>query len=142
MMQAVQVIIERLKSHPEEFFGDFDKHLGRTPKFIDITEKIDDLLTDKDKQYVHRLWYLEPEEKQALIAAYKEARRARFEASVFHTLLTAPTAVDLAVERMNTSGKRLMQGPSKIIAPQNIINESLELLNKEFDKQYAKNSNP
>jgi hypothetical protein len=141
MMQAVQVIIERLKSHPEEFFGDFDKHLGRTPKFIDITEKIDDLLTDKDKQYVHRLWYLEPEEKQALIAAYKEARRARFEANVFHTLLTVQEP-DLAMERMTPSGKRLMQGPSKIIAPQNIINESIALLTSELDKQYAKNSNP
>ena len=126
MMQSVQVIIERLKSHPEDFFGDFEKHLGRTPKFIDITEKIDDLLADKDKQYVHRLWYLEPEEKEALIAAYKEARRARFEASVFHTLLTKPEERELSMERMTPSGKRLMAG--QII--------------KEFEEEYAKNRNP
>jgi predicted Zn-dependent protease len=146
MMQSVQVIIERLKTHPEDFFGDFEKHLGRTPKFIDITEKIDDLLTDKDKQYVHRLWYLEPEEKEALIAAYKEARRARFEANVFHTLLTKQEPDDDTVkfntkDRYSLDGKRLMQGPSSIIAPQKIINESLELLNREFDAQYAKNRN-
>jgi hypothetical protein len=136
MMQAVQVIIERLKTNPEEFFGDFDKHLGRTPKFIDITEKIDDLLTDKDKQYVHRLWYLEPEEKEALIAAYKEARRARFEASVFHTLLTNDES------RYDINMDRLYKTPSKIIAPQNMLAKAQQILEQEFDKQYAKNSNP
>jgi len=113
MMQSVQVIIERLKSHPEEFFGDIDEmtKLGMSrPKFYDITDKLDNLLTENQDGQVHRLWYLEPEEKDALLTAYKEARRVRFEAKVFHTLLTAPTAVDLAVERMSPSGKRLMQG--------------------------------
>ena len=152
MMQSVQVIIERLKSHPEDFFGDFEKHLGRTPKFIDITEKIDDLLTEKDKQYVHRLWYLEPEEKEALIAAYKEARRARFEANVFHTLLTAKepeetnTVTYKAQGRYHPhTGKALMQGPTTMIAPQNMLKAATEILNKEFDKEfdkeYAKNRN-
>jgi hypothetical protein len=92
MMQAVQVIIERLKSHPEEFFGDLDgeRLIGRySPRFDDIREKLDDLLIEKpDVGHVHRLWYLEPEEKAALLAAYKEARRARFEARTFHQLLT------------------------------------------------------
>jgi hypothetical protein len=151
MMQSVQVIIERLKSHPEDFFGDFEKHLGRTPKFIDITEKIDDLLTDKDKQYVHRLWYLEPEEKEALIAAYKEARRARFEANVFHTLLTKPEEPDLAMERMDASGKRLMQGwqglmqgsqePNKMVVPKNMLAAATKILRDEADKAHAKNRN-
>ena len=150
MMQSVQVIIERLKSHPEDFFGDFEKHLGRTPKFMDITEKIDDLLTEKDKQYVHRLWYLEPEEKEALIAAYKEARRARFEANVFHTLLTAQepeersTVTYKAQGRYHPhTGKALMQGaqePTTMLVPKNMVQQAREILEKEFDKQYAKNS--
>ena len=137
MMQSVQVIIERLKSHPEDFFGDADSR-GRVPKFVDITEKIDDLLADKDKQYVHRLWYLEPEEKEALIAAYKEARRARFEAQVFHTLLTKPeesqydTNIDLALTT---------KGTGKMVVPQNMLAAATKILNKEFDKQYAKNRN-
>ena len=147
MMQSVQVIIERLKSHPEDFFGDAD-HRGRIPKFVDITEKIDDLLADKDKQYVHRLWYLEPEEKEALIAAYKEARRARFEAQVFHTLLTAQdpeersTLTYKAKGRYHPhTGKALMEGPTTMIAPQNMLRQATEILSKEFDKQYAKNRN-
>jgi hypothetical protein len=148
MMQSVQVIIERLKSHPEDFFGDMEGRLiGRhAPKFNDVREKLDDLLSEKT-EHPHRLWYLNEDEKAALLAAYKEARRARFEAKVFHILLTAPTAVDLAVERMDTSGKRLMQGwqgqvPSGIVAPQNMINAATKILRDEMDKQHAKNRNP
>ena len=144
MMQSVQVIIERLKSHPEDFFGDMEGRLiGRhAPKFNDIREKLDNLLTDPQDGSVYRLWYLNEDEKLALLEAYKQARRERFEAKVFHTLLTAPTAVDLAVERMDTSGKRLMQGPSSIIAPQNMINAATKILRDEMDKQHAENRNP
>ena len=152
MMQSVQVIIERLKSHPEDFFGDKQSdrrtYSGSFPKFQDITEKLDDLLIDKkDVGHIHRLWYLEPEEKEALLAAYKEARRARFEANVFHTLL-APQEEDpgtvtyKTAGRYNTQGKQLMQGPSTLITSQQLATESLALLNKEFDKEYAKNRNP
>ena len=89
-MQSVQLIIERLKTNPEDFFGD-ESIRNRIPKFRYITDKLDDLLIDKkDVGHIHRLWYLEPEEKAALLDAYKEARRARFEANVFHTLLTTP----------------------------------------------------
>jgi len=158
MMQSVQVIIERLKSHPEDFFGDKQSdrrtYSGSFPKFQDITEKLDDLLIDKkDVGHIHRLWYLEPEEKEALLAAYKEARRARFEANVFHTLLTAQEPdpqYDINMDRMTPSGKRLMQGgamwqgavPSKISAPQNMLKQTKQILDKEFDKEYAKNRNP
>jgi hypothetical protein len=144
MMQAVQVIIERLKTNPEEFFGDLDgeRLIGRySPRFDDIREKLDDLLIEKpDAGHVHRLWYLEPEEKAALLAAYKEARRARFEARTFHQLLTRQEKEERSTVTYKAQGR--YSSSSNIIAPQKIINESLELLNKEFDKQYAKNSDP
>jgi hypothetical protein len=147
MMQSVQVIIERLKSHPEDFFGDMEGRLiGRhAPKFNDVREKLDNLLTEPQDGHTHRLWYLNEDEKLALLEAYKQARRERFEAKVFHTLLTAPTAVDLAVERMDTSGKRLMQGsqePNKMVVPKNMLAAATKILSDEFDKQYAKNRNP
>ena len=120
MMQSVQVIIERLKSNPEDFFGDMEGRLiGRhAPKFNTIREKLDDLLVERpDVGHIHRLWYLEPEEKEALLAAYKEARRARFEAKVFHTLLTKQESEEnygasLAVRSHPMSGKIMMQGSS------------------------------
>jgi hypothetical protein len=120
MMQSVQVIIERLKTNPEDFFGDLEGRLiGRhAPKFNTVREKLDDLLVEKpDVGHIHRLWYLEPEEKEALLAAYKEARRARFEAKVFHTLLTKQESEEnygasLAVRSHPMSGKIMMQGAS------------------------------
>jgi hypothetical protein len=155
MMQSVQVIIERLKSHPEDFFGDLEERRGLSlpyAKFYDLTDKLENLLTENQDGQVHRLWFLEPEEKEALLAAYKEALRARFEAKTFHTLLTVQepeersTVTYRATNRYDPhTGKALMQGGavgSSIITPQKIINESLELLNKEFDRQHAKNSNP
>ena len=148
MMQSVQVIIERLKSNPEDFFGDIEEmaKLGMSrPKFYDITDKLDNLLTDMQDGHVHRLWYLEPEEKEALLAAYKEARRARFEAKVFHTLLTkSEEQVNTVTMRTQNryhphTGKALMAGPNTMVVPQNMLKQATEILNKEFDKEYAKN---
>jgi hypothetical protein len=94
------------------------------------------------------LWYLNEDEKAALLEAYKQARRERFEAKVFHTLLTAPTAVDLAVERMDTSGKRLMQGwtdpraAGAQVQTQNMLGAEIsKRIRDEFTKQYDKNRN-
>ena len=146
MMQSVQVIIERLKSHPEDFFVDAD-HRGRMPKFQGIAEKLDDLLSHKQEGFIHRLWFLSDDEKEALLDAYKEARRARFEAQVFHTLLTKPEEPTMSTVTYNTKdrysldGKRLMQGPTTMIAPQNMLAEATKILSDEFDKQYAKNRN-
>ena len=147
MMQSVQVIIERLKSHPEDFFGD-DGPRGRIPRFRNILDKLDNLLTENQDGQVHRLWFLEPEEKAALIEAYKEARRARFEAQVFHDLLTPVEEQELsavtykATNRYNPhTGKPLMQGSSSIITTQNMLTDATKILSDEFDKQYAKNRN-
>jgi hypothetical protein len=143
MMQSVQVIIERLKTHPEDFFGDAD-HRGRMPKFQGIAEKLDDLLAHKQEGFIHRLWFLEPEEKAALIEAYKEARRTRFEAQVFHDLLSPQEELNVATRRHPVTGKYMMPTGAVsggIIAPQNMLKQAKEILDKEFDKQYAKNRN-
>ena len=96
MMVAVQVLIERLASHPEDFLGDVDApHIMRSPKFADIVEKLDDLLAGDDRQVksknFHRLWFLNEDETTALLDAYKEARRVRFEAKIFHILMSPET---------------------------------------------------
>jgi len=136
MMQAVQVIIERLKTNPEDFFGDAD-HRGRIPKFQGIAEKLDDLLSHKQEGFIHRLWYLNEDEKEALIEAYKEARRARFEAQVFHDLLTPQEERELnvATRQHPVTGKYMMSTGATSGAA--ITSQSIE----EFDKQYAKTRN-
>ena len=137
MMQSVQVIIERLKTNPEDFFGDAD-HRGRIPKFSSILDKLDNLLTENQDGQVHRLWFLEPEEKAALVEAYKEARRVRFEAQVFHDLLSPQDIPEVkSGERRGLDGRKLMQGwtdPRAAGAQVQII--------KDEEKVYAKNRNP
>ena len=145
MMQSVQVIIERLKSHPEDFFGDAD-YRGRMPKFQGIAEKLDDLLSHKQEGFIHRLWFLNEDEKTALLEAYKEARRARFEAQVFHDLLSPQEETNTVTYKSQGryhphTGKPLMAGPTTMIAPQNMLAEATKILSDEFDKQYAKNRN-
>jgi hypothetical protein len=84
-----------------------------------IINKLDNLLTENQDGQVHRLWYLEPEEKEALLAAYKEARRARFEAKVFNTLLSKQEPEERSTVVYKTenryhphTGQQLMQGAS------------------------------
>ena len=156
MMQSVQVIIERLKTNPEDFFGDADSR-GRMPKFQGVAEKLDDLLAHKQEGFIHRLWFLEPEEKEALIAAYKEARRARFEAQVFHDLLSPQEenyGVSLAVRSHPQSGKIMMQGTGSVnsglggsalwqgAVPKQEGAKIVDHINKAFEEEYAKNRNP
>ena len=142
MMQSVQVIIERLKTNPEDFFGDMEGRLTtrHAPKFDTIREKLDDLLLEKT-EHPHRLWYLNEDEKLALLEAYKQARRERFEAKVFHTLLTKPEEPELAMERMDASGKRLMQGAMWGGAvPKAEGANIVDHINQEFLKEYAKSN--
>ena len=145
MMQSVQVIIERLKSHPEDFFGDLNDGRPQHVKFGELASKLDDLLTVKRDGDIHRLWYLEPEEKAALLAAYKQARRERFEAKVFHTLLTkpeeAPNTTTYTANLAKSMANTKHQTVSSIVAPQNMLAEATKILSDEFDKQYAKNRN-
>ena len=140
MMQSVQVIIERLKTNPEDFFGDADSR-GRIPKFSSILDKLDNLLTETQDGHVHRLWFLEPEEKAALIEAYKEARRTRFEAQVFHDLLSPQEELNVATRQHPRTGKTLMQGSSSAVTSQSMVEQTTKLIREEFDKQYAKNRN-
>jgi hypothetical protein len=145
MMQSVQVIIERLKSHPEDFFGDMEDRLvvRHAPKFNDIREKLDNLLTDPQDGSVYRLWYLNEDEKLALLEAYKEARRERFEAKVFHTLLTTPEPQETSTATYRqhpVTGKGMMQGAA--ITSRSLTKQITGLSKDEFDKEYAKISNP
>jgi hypothetical protein len=114
------------------------------PKFQGIAEKLDDLLAHKQEGFIYRLWFLEPEEKAALIEAYKEARRARFEAQVFHDLLSPQEELNVATRQHPRTGKTLMQGwqgaVSKLSKEEGA--KIVDRINKEFGKEYAENRNP
>lgn len=115
MTNAVQILIERLKTHPEEFFGEVgnSRSLAQwgSPKFAGIERHLNALVGGPDgmireKDRAHPYWFLEPEELSALTAAYKEAARARFDAEIVHTLL-APEPEPVQYRegmRIDTSG--------------------------------------
>ena len=110
MMQAVHILIERMKTNPEDFFGDADApHLMRSPKFGDITEKLDDLLAGDDgkvkSKSFHRLWFLSADEQTALLDAYKEARRVRFEAQIIHRLFASPDEQEQETMKYKSQGR-------------------------------------
>ena len=137
MMQSVQVIIERLKTNPEDFFGDLNDGRPQNVKFGELASKLDDLLTVKRDGEIHRLWYLNEDEKAALLKAYKETRRARFEAKIFHQLLSPQDIPEVkSSERRGLDGRKLMQGwtdPRAMGAQVQTI--------KDEEKVYAKNRN-
>jgi predicted Zn-dependent protease len=150
MMQSVQVIIERLKTNPEDFFGEIaPKRVSRVPpKFEEMTQKLDDLIAEKNVGHIHRLWFLNEDEKDALIEAYKEARRARFEAKTFHELLSPqdiPEEQELNVttRRHPVTGKYMMPTGTNSggITAQSMVEQTTKILRNEFDKAYAKNRN-
>ena len=150
MMQSVQVIIERLKSHPEDFFGDLNDGRPQHVRFGELTSKLDDLLTAKRDGEIHRLWYLNEDEKAALLEAYKETRRARFEAKIFHQLLSPQDIpekreLNVTTRQHPVTGKYMMPTGATngaIIAPQNMIKAATKILRDEMDKQHAENRNP
>jgi hypothetical protein len=146
-MQSVQVIIERLKTNPEDFFGEIaPKRVSRVPpKFEEMTQKLDDLIAEKNVGHIHRLWFLNEDEKDALIEAYKEARRARFEAKTFHELLSPqdiPEEQELnVITRRHPATGKYMMPTGGIVAPASMVEQTTKILRDEFDKAYAKNRN-
>ena len=131
MMQAVQVLIERMKSHPEDFFDGIVDHNQslRSPKFHDITQKLDDLLASGDglgkpKTY-HRLWFLNEEETTALLDAYKEARRSRFEAKIYHTLMSPETEQEQEMLKYKAQGRYAQNLASSMQNTKNAITGTL-----------------
>lgn len=100
---GVQILIDQLKTNPEEFFGpvgfEADGYLLKgtpRPKFSTWKSIIeDDLLDAQDdnlrvKTHRRYSWFLTDAEKTALVGAYREARRQRFDAEIIADLHAKP----------------------------------------------------
>lgn len=127
-MNAVQILVERLKTHPEEFFGEVRESRAFRPmekyeaKFRNEALQIERHIIgakDKDDSSYDAYWFLTQEEKDALCVAYTEARRARFEADIIHNLLVQP---EPEPERKNV----------QLLTPSSIANQALRIMEDEF----------
>lgn len=88
MLEAVSIIINRLESHPEDFFGEInEKGLRTNPRFHRVRSDLEMLFARYGDDERPRFWYLTDEEKLALREAYTKACRERFQAETLHTLL-------------------------------------------------------
>ena len=92
---GVEILIARLASHPEEFFGpvleDRSFHPKESPKFSLWTAIIEDDIalarrSDVARPATRHTWFLTEDEKAALSDAYRQACRLRFDSEVVAAL--------------------------------------------------------
>jgi hypothetical protein len=136
---GVKMLIERMQNNPEDF-----EYGGSMTGYSNTMEDI--LRNPKDHQ---PLWFLSDAEKKALVNAYKEMHKTRFTAGVVQSILAPEPQYDINMDRPYQTAMRLdssgnlgigTQKPSKIITPKYMMQQAEKLLEKEFEKEYAKNS--
>ena len=116
MLTGVEILLERMKTNPEEFIE------GGLSKWSRVIESAWSILTE--------------EEQTALKAGVDNAKREHFNGEVMRVLAQGHDGERLGVEDY------MAKKPSKIIAPQNMIAQATQILNNEFDKAYAKTKTP
>jgi hypothetical protein len=84
---GVKILLERMKSNPEDFeLLDYDSSLMHSVKgrFYDFAQAVEGVVlgkTDKDRPWKDWQYFTE-EERQALIAGFKEMKRAKFDKGI------------------------------------------------------------
>jgi hypothetical protein len=119
MLAGVEILLERMKTNPEEFVE------GGYSKWSRVMGDGWDIFTE--------------EERTALQNAHKEAKRDHFNGEVMRVLAgDVEETTDTEDERLY-KGKRLMQGTSPSILTANTLHKQIkDTLEKQFDKAYAK----
>jgi hypothetical protein len=110
MLTGVEILLERMKTNPEEFIeGEFSKW----------------------SRVINGGWEVfTEEERTAIQSAMNEAKRDHFNGEVMRVLAQGHA------DQFRTEENYLVR-PSKIIAPQNMIAQATQILNNEFDRAYA-----
>ena len=109
MLTGVEILLERMKTNPEEFIE------GGYSKWSRVIDGSWSILTE--------------EEQTALKAGVDNAKREHFNGEVMRVLAQGHDGERLGVEDY-------MVKPSKIVAPQNMALQATKLLRDEMDKQY------
>jgi hypothetical protein len=122
---GVQMLLARMKNNPEDF-----EYEGKLYGYRNTMEEV------LNAPPAHQpLWFLNETEKKALSDGYREMHKQIFTAKVVQDILRPAPDYDINMDRP-------YRNRSSIITPQKIMTDSLAILNDEFDKEYAKNSNP
>ena len=112
MLSAIEILIERTKTHPEEFakggkWGDLIKEFGSC---------------------------ISAEETKALDAAVLDAVRVMFNEAVMKRLVGTDAMSDID----EAMAAKMAQKPSKILTTKQMSQEALKIIEGEFDKEYSR----
>jgi hypothetical protein len=110
MLSAVAILIERTKTHPEEFANGYSSDYG---KWDDVIKEFCLCMT--------------AEEKDALTAAMTEAKRTMFNEAVMKRLASSDKKNDLLEEIAIRSNK-----PKSLMTISQITSESLKILEQQL----------
>lgn len=117
MLSAVAILIERTKTHPEEFANGYSSDYG---KWDDVIKEFCLCMT--------------AEEKDALTAAMTEAKRTMFNEAVMKRLADGDKKSDLLAEISARSNK-----PKSILTTAQITKDALMILENELGKSKSIN---
>jgi hypothetical protein len=122
MLTGVEILLERMKTNPEEFIE------GGYSKWSRVINNAWDILTEQ--------------ERKALEDGTREAKRDHFNGEVMRVL--AGDLDELDLDPYLVKGKIPMQGnrPSNVITSQSMMNQATKIISDEFDKAYAKTKTP
>lgn len=121
---GVKMLIERMQTNPDDF-----EYGGKLHGYRNTMEEV------LHNPPAHQpMWFLNETEKKALIKAYTDMHKQVFTSGVVQAILAPEPEYDFNMDQP------YRKKPSKIIAPQNMLKQATELLEKEFEKEYAKNS--
>jgi hypothetical protein len=129
MNPDIQIIIDRLKSHPEDFFETVEASISaniRSPR-LEYLERMmrrefaprreDEV---RPKVETRDLWFLTDDERAALRNAYIEAVRNRFTASVVFNIMRPDTEVETETLKYRASGRYAQQLGASMMNTKNV----------------------
>lgn len=116
MLSAIEILIERTKTHPEEFI---DGQLGKMGKWGDLINNFSPCMT--------------PEERDALAAAMTEAKRTLFNEAVMKRLVgtDGEELSEAALEKMVTD-PQFKRKPKSVLTMSQITADSLKILEQQL----------
>jgi hypothetical protein len=117
---GIKMVIDRMQTNPYEF-----EYGGKMYEYANMAAEL------MDKSAHQRLWFLSAADKKALVTAYTDMHKQRFTTGVVQTIFDPKPEYDINMDRP-------YKIPSTIIAPKNMLKQAKEILDKEFEKEYAK----
>jgi hypothetical protein len=120
---GVKMLLDRMKNNPEDF--DYE---GRLYGYRNTMEEV------LNAPPAHQpLWFLNETEKKALSDGYRDMHKQIFTAKVVQDILRPTPEYDFNMDQP-------YRNRSKLITPQYMLNETEKILEREFEKEYAKTS--